>query len=183
MEHDRVSFRWKDYADHHRAKVMTVSAEEFLRRLLLHVLPKGFVRIRHFGLLASVNVATKLQHCRQLLGQETPSAPHPAKSCIERVWEWTGQDPRRCSRCHGFLERRPLLESLPEAAQPSEMMVATHRQADEAGAAAGPAGWRSQDDDRFPARLRERTGRLAGAAEQASPGRYPSRRRCRATPR
>src|SRR5215470_11054748 len=56
MEHDRVSFRWKDYADRHRTKVMTVSAEEFLRRVLLHVLPKGFVRIRHYGLLASVNV-------------------------------------------------------------------------------------------------------------------------------
>jgi len=134
MEHDRVSFRWKDYADHHRAKVMTVSAEEFLRRVLLHVLPKGFVRIRHYGLLASVNVATKLQRCRQLLGQETPSDPQAPKCWIDRVWEWTGQDPRRCPRCHGFLERRPLLESLPEAAQPPEMMVATHRQADEVGA-------------------------------------------------
>src|SRR5215472_783620 len=134
MEHDRVSFRWKDYADRHRTKVMTVSAEEFLRRVLLHVLPKGFVRIRHYGLLASVNVATKLQRCRQLLGQETPSDPQAPKCWIDRVWEWTGQDPRRCPRCHGFLERRPLLESLPEAAQPPEMMVATHRQADEVGA-------------------------------------------------
>jgi hypothetical protein len=134
MDHDRVSFRWKDYADHHRTKVMTVVAEEFLRRLLLHVLPKGFVRIRHYGLLASVNVATKLQRCRQLLGQETPSDLQAPKGWIDRFWEWTGQDPRRCPRCHGFLERRPLLESLPEAAQPPEMMVATHRQADEAGA-------------------------------------------------
>ena len=134
MDHDRVSFRWKDYADNHRVKVMTLAAEEFLRRLLLHVLPKGFVRIRHYGLLASVNVATKLARCRQLLGQETPAVPLVPKCWIDRVMEWTGQDPRRCPQCHGLLERRPLLESLPEAAQPPEMMVATHRQADEAGA-------------------------------------------------
>ena len=134
MDGDQVSFRWKDYADHHRTKVMTVSAEEFLRRLLLHVLPKGFVRIRHFGLLASVNVATKLQRCRQLLGQETPSDPPPPKGWIERVLEWTGQDPRRCPQCHGLLERRPLPRSLPEAGQQPDAMLATHWQADEAGA-------------------------------------------------
>ena len=58
QDHGRVSFRWKDYADNHRTKITTVSAEEFIRRLLLHVLPEGFVRIRHLGLLASVNVAT-----------------------------------------------------------------------------------------------------------------------------
>ena len=131
MEHDRVSFRWKDYSDNHRTKVMTVSAEEFIRRLLLHVLPKGFVRIRHFGLLASVNVATKLQRCRQLLGQETPSGPQPAKCWVDRVLEWTGQDPRRCPHCHGFLERRPLLKSLPEEGQQPDAVLATHRHAEE----------------------------------------------------
>ena len=131
MEHDRVSFRWKDYSDNHRTKVMTVSAEEFIRRLLLHVLPKGFVRIRHFGLLASVNVATKLQRCRQLLGQETPPGPQPAKCWVDRVLEWTGQDPRRCPHCHGFLERRPLLKSLPEEGQQPDAVLATHRHAEE----------------------------------------------------
>jgi Putative transposase/Transposase zinc-binding domain len=134
MDHDRVSFRWKDYADNHRTKVMTVSAEEFIRRLLLHVLPKGFVRIRHFGLLASVNVATKLQRCRKLLGQETPSDPQPPKCWIDRVLEWTGQDPRRCPHCHGFLERLPLRKSPPEEGQQPDAMLATHRHADEARA-------------------------------------------------
>jgi hypothetical protein len=127
MDNDRVSFRWKDYADHHRTKVMTVSAEEFIRRLLLHVLPKGFVRIRHFGLLASVNVATKLQQCRQLLGQETQSGPRPTKCWIDRVLEWTGQDPRRCPRCQGFLERRPLLTSSLEKSRQPDARMATHR--------------------------------------------------------
>lgn len=129
-----MSFRWKDYADSHRTKVMTISAEEFLRRLLLHVLPKGFVRIRHYGLLASVNVATKLQRCRQLLGQETPSDQQAPKCWIDRVLEWTGQDPRRCPQCHGYLKRRPLPKSPPEAGQPPDAMLATLPQADGAGA-------------------------------------------------
>ena len=52
--HDgRVRFRWKDYADHDRVKVMTLEVDEFLRRFLLHVVPRGFMRIRHFGLLAN----------------------------------------------------------------------------------------------------------------------------------
>jgi Putative transposase len=49
----RVRFRWKDYADHDRVKVLTLEADEFLRRFLLHVVPRGFMRIRHFGLLAN----------------------------------------------------------------------------------------------------------------------------------
>ena len=48
-----VRFRWKDYADRGRPKIMALSVDEFLRRFLLHVLPRGFVRIRHFGLLAN----------------------------------------------------------------------------------------------------------------------------------
>jgi hypothetical protein len=134
MDHDRVSFQWKDYTDHHRTKVMTVSAEEFIRRWLLHVLPKGFVRIRHFGLLASINVATKLQRCRQLLGQETPSDPQPAKSWIDRVLEWTGQDPRRCPHCQGFLERRPLLKSPPEEGQEADAVLTRRWHREEAQA-------------------------------------------------
>jgi hypothetical protein len=53
FKNDQVSFRWKDYAQASKQKVMTVSADEFLRRFLIHVLPKGLVRIRHFGLFAN----------------------------------------------------------------------------------------------------------------------------------
>jgi hypothetical protein len=134
MDHNQVSFRWKDYADNHQTKVMTVSAEEFIRRLLLHVLPKGFVRIRHFGLLASVNVATKLQRCRQLLGQEVSPGPQPRKCWIDRVLGWTGQDPRRCPQCQGFLERRPLVKSPPEACRQPAAALATPRHGEEARA-------------------------------------------------
>jgi hypothetical protein len=66
LEQGRVSFRWKDYRDLQK-KVMTVSAEEFIRRFLLHALPPGLQRIRYYGLLANCHRADKLQVCRQLL--------------------------------------------------------------------------------------------------------------------
>jgi len=59
-----VAFRWKDYADHGRSKVMTLTIGEFIRRFLLHVLPLGFVRIRYYGFLANRARAPKLQMCR-----------------------------------------------------------------------------------------------------------------------
>src|SRR6516165_31288 len=58
LEDDQVLFHWRDYADDNRLKVMRLTAEEFIRRFLLHVLPKRFVRIRHYGLLAGRNVTT-----------------------------------------------------------------------------------------------------------------------------
>src|SRR5512133_4266797 len=62
----RVSFRWKDYRHHDKQKVMTLDADEFIRRFLLHVLPDGFHRIRHYGYLANGQRAAKLAHCRRL---------------------------------------------------------------------------------------------------------------------
>src|ERR1035441_2910452 len=70
FENQRVSFRWKDYAHGGKNKTMTVPADEFLRRYLLHVLPKVLVRIRHFGLFANRCRAASLQRCRSLLGSE-----------------------------------------------------------------------------------------------------------------
>lgn len=112
LQDGHVSFRWKDYADDNRPKVMRLSAEEFLRRFLLHVLPKRFVRIRHYGLLAGRNVATKLAHCRQLLGAPPSSSapPQPAKTWLEHLQLWTGQTFFSCPHCQGPLTRRPLEE-------------------------------------------------------------------------
>jgi hypothetical protein len=91
-----------------------LTADEFIRRFLLHVLPRRFVRIRHYGLLAGRNVPTKLARCRTLLGQQTPplSAGEEARQpdWQERVLQWTGQDPRLCPHCQGPLLRRPLEE-------------------------------------------------------------------------
>jgi len=74
IEDGKVSFTWKDYRDHNRQKVMTVAADEFIRRFLLHVLPEGFHRIRYYGLLGNRHRAQKLARCRELLGM---SAPEP----------------------------------------------------------------------------------------------------------
>jgi hypothetical protein len=62
-----VTFRYKDYADDHRHKTMTLDAGEFLRRFVQHVLPKGFVKVRHYGLLANRHRAERLAVCRRLL--------------------------------------------------------------------------------------------------------------------
>jgi len=106
LDDRHVAFAWKDYADGHRDKVMRLAIDEFIRRFLLHVLPKGLVRIRHYGLLAGVNVSTKLERCRRLLGAAAqPREMHPAKTWVERLLEWTGQDPRCCPRCQGPLQR------------------------------------------------------------------------------
>src|SRR5947209_8764968 len=67
FEQERVTFRWKDYAHGGKQGQMTLGATEFLRRFFLHVLPKSFVRIRHFGLLANRFRASHLALCRQLM--------------------------------------------------------------------------------------------------------------------
>jgi len=68
FNHGQVTFRWRDSAHHNEQKLMTLSLDEFLRRFLLHLLPKGFVRIRHFGFLASRRRAQLLPLCLAALG-------------------------------------------------------------------------------------------------------------------
>ena len=76
FQHDQVTFRWNDYAHGNKKRKMTLSAPEFLRRFLLHVLPRGFVRIRSFGFLANRSRATLLPRCqRLLLDNPRPYAP------------------------------------------------------------------------------------------------------------
>jgi hypothetical protein len=75
LQEGQVRFRYKDYAHGNRKRTMTLSAVEFVRRLLLHVLPGGFVRIRHYGLLANRHRQEKLDSCRRLLGSGTTAEP------------------------------------------------------------------------------------------------------------
>src|SRR3954453_2256054 len=101
----QVSFRWKDYRDGDRQKTMTLPAEEFIRRFLIHVLPDGFHRIRYFGFLGNCHRARKLALCRDLLGMASsePAADPPAdyRDCFEAL---TGQSLRVCPHCHtGFM--------------------------------------------------------------------------------
>lgn len=91
-----VRFRYKDYADGDRPKVMALSAEEFLRRFLLHVVPRGFVRIRYFGLLANRRRRATLDRCRTVLAAPTaaPSAdPPPITTSAPHA------DVQRCPHC------------------------------------------------------------------------------------
>ena len=68
----RAAFRWKDYRHHHKTKVMTLNVDEFIRRFLLHTLPDGFHRVRHYGFLANGHRQDKLALCRRLLAIEPP---------------------------------------------------------------------------------------------------------------
>jgi hypothetical protein len=98
--HDgQVTFRWRDYADAQRSKLMTLPAEEFLRRFLLHVVPAGFQRIRHFGLLANRRRTPALARCRELLHASAPPAPPPRESTVELVARLSGFDLLRCPVC------------------------------------------------------------------------------------
>jgi Putative transposase/Transposase zinc-binding domain len=83
FEDGMVRFRYKDYAHGNRKRVMTLTALEFVRRLLLHVLPTGFHRIRHYGILANCHRQAKLALCRQLLGSGPAAEPELAEETRE----------------------------------------------------------------------------------------------------
>lgn len=112
FEKGRVTFTLKDYKADGRRKTMTVGAVEFLRRFLLHVLPRGFTRIRHYGILAGANVVDKLDHARRLLEASGTSSlktipKHtPGASWWERLLERTGIDFMACPCCGARLSRR-----------------------------------------------------------------------------
>jgi len=92
VNESQVTFRWKDYAHHNQQRAMTLTCEEFLRRFLQHVLPKGFPRIRYFGWLANRRRSELLPRCRVLLAQmaqQTPAAPASEPA----LWQ--------CPCCHG----------------------------------------------------------------------------------
>jgi hypothetical protein len=100
-EEGRVRFRWRDYRAANKPKAMTLEAEEFIRRFLLHVLPKGFRRIRHFGFLANACRGTKLARIRAAL--QAPEPPSPAKPVDyrERYAILTGDRIDLCPICGG----------------------------------------------------------------------------------
>jgi Putative transposase/Transposase zinc-binding domain len=109
LQNDQVSFRWKDYRRSGQPAVMTLSATEFIRRFLLHVLPRGFVKIRHFGFLANRGREYNLRLCRALLC--------PASSNIAGAPEVTPQ-PAQAERCPLCREgcMQPVERLLPQVA-------------------------------------------------------------------
>ena len=110
MDNDEVSFRWKDYRHRNRqqCKTLTLAAEEFLRRFLLHALPSGFQRIRYFGWLANRHRKQRLEQARRLLGAAaavTEWLPEASSKTLALITDSL----QRCPRCGiGTLIRTPL---------------------------------------------------------------------------
>jgi len=98
FEDGQVRLPWRDYAHGNASKTMTLSAEEFLRRFLLHTLQRGFVRIRHYGLLGNRCRHQKLVRCRALLGQPAPEPCEPESPEVMML-RLTGIDIQRCPAC------------------------------------------------------------------------------------
>jgi hypothetical protein len=102
IENDRVCFQWRDYRAGGQVKTMTLSADEFIRRFLLHVLPNGFQRIRYYGLLGNRYRKEKLSHCRRLLGMQIPdqhTLVPVQEDYRDRYEDLTGSSLRQCPQC------------------------------------------------------------------------------------
>ena len=99
LEDTIVSFKWRDYKDSSRWKVMDISAHEFIRRFLMHVLPQGFMKIRHFGFLSSRGKQVKLKVCKKLT--RTPSGQVQRISTKMLLIKILGRKPTVCPKC-GF---------------------------------------------------------------------------------
>jgi hypothetical protein len=101
IDHGKVRFHWKDYRNGNRQKTMTLAADEFIRRFLLHVLPEGFQRIRYYGFLANRYRQQKLARCRQLLAMPQPEPPdnHAAGDYRDQYQKLTGASLTECPVC------------------------------------------------------------------------------------
>jgi hypothetical protein len=107
LEDGEVTFRWRDSVHGNKKKLMTLPVDEFLRRFLLHVLPRGFVRIRNFGFLANRRRASLLPVCFQLLHRSMKQAGAAAPTSAQQPCSgW------RCPRCGGIMR---LLERISAA--------------------------------------------------------------------
>jgi predicted Zn-ribbon and HTH transcriptional regulator len=99
VEDGLVTFRYIDRTDGGKCKQITISAKEFIRRFLLHVIPNSYKRIRHFGFLANRNKKQELRKCRELLGL-CPEPPEiPEETLQEKMLRLTGTDITECPRC------------------------------------------------------------------------------------
>jgi Putative transposase/Transposase zinc-binding domain len=125
MEGDQVEFLWKDYAHQGKQKTMKLNAVEFIRRFLMHVLPAGFVRIRHYGFLANRTCREKLELCRTLLAALTTPQPVVAEPAPEPKEAVEGRpEAHVCPACSEG--RMVIVETLP--ANPGGHRGQTHRE-------------------------------------------------------
>jgi hypothetical protein len=113
----RVCFTYRNCREGNRVQTMTLDADEFIRRFLLPVLPRGFMRLRHDGFLANRYKARTLRRCRELLGQPAEPPPRRPKSVLQWMQEITGIDLTPCPDCGARpLLRLPLSPLSPPAA-------------------------------------------------------------------
>lgn len=98
MQNNNITFKWRDYADNNKSKIMILNSHEFIRRYLLHVLPKGFQRLRHYGILANRFKKANLNQARQALNQ--PQYIEVINESIDEImFKVTGEDITICPRC------------------------------------------------------------------------------------
>lgn len=107
LDHEQVTFSYRDRRQGNQTKQLTLHPDELIRRFLLHVLPPRFVRIRHVGFLANRAKALALARCRASL-RCAPRTPAPSLSTIDRITQLIGRDPTRCPHCGALLLRTPL---------------------------------------------------------------------------
>lgn len=99
FENGYVTFKWRDYRNKSKQKFMTVTAEEFIRRFIMHILPDKFVKIRHYGILSNRNRATKLKKCKELAGVAFSINTNSKLSSEELLLKLTGIDLNVCPCC------------------------------------------------------------------------------------
>jgi hypothetical protein len=99
LDQGSVTFSYRDRKNDNRLRSMTLESDEFICRFLLHVLPDGFMRLRHFGFLANRSKKQNIAQCRELLGIETQPNRSPKKSARELMLAVTGVDVALCPEC------------------------------------------------------------------------------------
>lgn len=101
IKDQKVTFKWNDYRDGNKDKLMTLDAAEFIRRFLLHILPDNFVKIRHYGILSNRNRRTKIKLCRKYLGipDDEKQMPDEKEIWEEMLLALVGVDMNVCSCC------------------------------------------------------------------------------------
>ena len=99
MDENTVTIKYKNYKRKGKGKLMTISGVEFIRRFLMHVLPKGFVKIRHYGILGNRNKKTKLRLCKKLTNSTKYKSEYKNLSTAEILKKITGKDITQCPTC------------------------------------------------------------------------------------
>ncbi len=118
LDDGQVRFTWKDYRQNGKTKVMTSSADEFIRRFLQHIVPAGFHRIRHIGFLANCHRSAKLALCRDLLAAPPPPEVPSPRRWQDRLRDLTGVEIDVCPCCGGQMLTCGLLPPTPPPRPP-----------------------------------------------------------------